>query len=76
MSAYRVHGELELGEFAAKHILVLEPDYDGALVLMSNIYAREQRWDHVRNVRRAMEENNNVYKEKSAFRNLNLKNNS
>ncbi|CAH8316991.1 unnamed protein product [Eruca vesicaria subsp. sativa] len=67
MSACRVHGMLELGELAAKQILELEPDHDGALVLMSNIYAREQRWDDVRNVRRGMEEKN-VLKEKGLSR--------
>ncbi|KFK43735.1 hypothetical protein AALP_AA1G166000 [Arabis alpina] len=67
MSACRVHGELELGEVAAKHILELEPNHDGALVLMSNIYAREQRWDDVRNIRRVMEEKN-VFKEKGLSR--------
>ncbi|KAF8047460.1 hypothetical protein N665_3011s0006 [Sinapis alba] len=67
MSACRVHGELELGEFAAKRVLELEPDHDGALVLMSNIYAREQRWDDVMNVRRGMEEKN-VFKEKGLSR--------
>ncbi|ESQ56087.1 hypothetical protein EUTSA_v10027503mg [Eutrema salsugineum] len=67
MSACRVHGEIELGEYAAKHILELEPDHDGALVLMSNIYAREQRWDGVRNIRRVMEEKN-VFKEKGLSR--------
>ncbi|KAL0727880.1 hypothetical protein Bca4012_023973 [Brassica carinata] len=67
MSACRVHGELELGEFAARRILELEPDHDGALVLMSNIYAREHRWDDVRKVRRGMEEKN-VFKEKGVSR--------
>lgn len=38
----------ELGELAAKHILELESDHDEALVLVSSIYAREQRWDHVK----------------------------
>ncbi|KAG7616012.1 Pentatricopeptide repeat-containing protein [Arabidopsis thaliana] len=67
MSACRIHGELELGKFAAKRILELEPDHDGALVLMSNIYAREQRWEDVRNIRRVMEEKN-VFKEKGLSR--------
>ncbi|CAN7110427.1 unnamed protein product [Brassica rapa subsp. narinosa] len=67
MSACRVHGEIELGELAAKHVLELEPDHDGALVLMSNIYAREERWDDVRKVRRGMEEKN-VLKEKGVSR--------
>ncbi|CAL9225392.1 unnamed protein product [Arabidopsis halleri] len=67
MSACRVHGELELGELAAKRILKLEPDHDGALVLMSNIYAREQRWDYVRIIRWIMEEKK-VFKEKGLSR--------
>jgi hypothetical protein len=37
MSACQVHGEAELGEFAAKQLLELEPDHDGALVVLSNI---------------------------------------
>ncbi|CAN8275186.1 unnamed protein product [Cochlearia groenlandica] len=67
MSACRVHGEFELGEFAAKHVLEVEPDHDGALVLMSNIYAKEQRWGDVRNIRNVMEKKN-VYKEKGISR--------
>nr|GMD77328.1 pentatricopeptide repeat-containing protein At4g14820 [Ipomoea batatas] len=54
MAACRIHGEFELGEFAAKQILVLEPDHSGAHVLLSNIYAKERRWGNVREVRKLM----------------------
>ncbi|KAF5736877.1 pentatricopeptide repeat-containing protein [Tripterygium wilfordii] len=56
MAACRVHGEIELGEFAAKRLLELEPDHDGALVLLSNIYAKDRRWQDVGEVRKLMKE--------------------
>ncbi|XP_019444561.1 PREDICTED: pentatricopeptide repeat-containing protein At4g14820 [Lupinus angustifolius] len=54
MSACRVHGEDDLGEFAAKRLLDLEPDHDGAFVVLSNIYAKERRWDDVGLIRKLM----------------------
>ncbi|XP_061354634.1 pentatricopeptide repeat-containing protein At4g14820 [Gastrolobium bilobum] len=54
MSACQVHGEVELGEFAAKRLLELEPDHDGALVVLSNIYAKEKRWNDVGLIRKSM----------------------
>lgn len=56
MAACQVHGETELGEFAAKQVLKLEPDHDGALVVLSNIYAKERRWENVGEVRKLMNE--------------------
>lgn len=55
MAACRVHGEFELGEFAAKRLLQLDPDHDGAHVLLSNIYAKERRWQNVGEVRKLMQ---------------------
>lgn len=54
MAACWVHGEIELGEFAARRLLELEPDHDGALVVLSNIYAKERRWEDVGEVRNLM----------------------
>ncbi|XP_004298066.1 PREDICTED: pentatricopeptide repeat-containing protein At4g14820-like [Fragaria vesca subsp. vesca] len=54
MAACQIHGEIELGEFAAKQVLELEPDHDGALVFLSNIYAKERRWEDVVMVRKIM----------------------
>lgn len=54
MSACQVYGEIELGEFAAKRLLELEPDHDGALVVLSNIYAKERRWNDVGLIRKSM----------------------
>ncbi|KAK2647035.1 hypothetical protein Ddye_022230 [Dipteronia dyeriana] len=54
MAACWVHCEIELGEFAAKQLLKLEPDHDGALVVLSNIYAKERRWQDVGELRNSM----------------------
>ncbi|KAJ0974102.1 hypothetical protein J5N97_016067 [Dioscorea zingiberensis] len=50
----RVHMDVELGEIAANKILELDPDHDGAYVLLSNIYAKANMWDEVGRVRRLM----------------------
>ncbi|KAL0367377.1 UNVERIFIED_CONTAM: Pentatricopeptide repeat-containing protein [Sesamum radiatum] len=54
MAACRIHGEFELGEFAAKRLLELDPDHDGAHIFLSNIYAKEKRWENVGVVRQFM----------------------
>ncbi|KAG7028900.1 Pentatricopeptide repeat-containing protein [Cucurbita argyrosperma subsp. argyrosperma] len=56
MAACQLHGDTELGEFAAKQVLKLEPDHDGALVVLSNIYAKERRWEDAGEVRKLMNE--------------------
>lgn len=40
--------------FAAKQVLKLEPDHNGALVVLSNLYAEERRWEDVGEVRKVM----------------------
>lgn len=67
MSACQVHGELELGEYAAKRLLELEPDHDGALVVLSNIYAKEKRWEDVGQIRKLMK-HKGISKEKGYSR--------
>ncbi|XP_027360380.1 pentatricopeptide repeat-containing protein At4g14820 [Abrus precatorius] len=67
MSACQNHGEVELGEFAAKRLLELEPDHDGALVVLSNIYAKERRWDDVGLIRKLMK-HKGISKEKACSR--------
>ncbi|GFP86529.1 pentatricopeptide repeat-containing protein at4g14820 [Phtheirospermum japonicum] len=54
MAACRIHGDFELGEFAAEHLLELDPDHDGAHVFLSNVYAKERRWGNVGEIRRHM----------------------
>ncbi|XP_008804951.2 pentatricopeptide repeat-containing protein At4g14820 [Phoenix dactylifera] len=54
LGACKMHGDVELGELAAKRLLELDPSHDGAYVLLSNIYAKASRWDDVRQVRTLM----------------------
>uniref|UniRef100_A0A1D1ZF14 Pentatricopeptide repeat-containing protein At4g13650 n=1 Tax=Anthurium amnicola TaxID=1678845 RepID=A0A1D1ZF14_9ARAE len=45
LSACRVRKNIEIGEFAARHLLQLEPHDSATYVLLSNIYAVTRRWD-------------------------------
>ncbi|XP_047319329.1 pentatricopeptide repeat-containing protein At4g14820 [Impatiens glandulifera] len=67
MAACRVHGELELGEFAAKRVLELEPNHDGAHVFLSNVYAKEKRWEDVGQLRMLMK-NKGILKDRAVSR--------
>ncbi|KAL5541549.1 hypothetical protein UlMin_009259 [Ulmus minor] len=67
MAACWLNVECELGEFAAKRILDLEPYHDGALVVLSNIYAKERRWEDFGTVRKLMK-NRGILKERGYSR--------
>lgn len=51
LGACRIHRDVEMAELAAKHLLELEPDNSAAYMLLSNIYAKCNKWDEVRKVR-------------------------
>ncbi|KAJ7567538.1 hypothetical protein O6H91_02G151800 [Diphasiastrum complanatum] len=46
LGACRIHGNLEMGEDAANHVLGLDPKNESAYVLLSNIYAAGT-WDNL-----------------------------
>lgn len=54
LGACTIHGHLALGEVARAQLLHLEPKHSGDYVLLSNLYASEQRWSDVHKVRRTM----------------------
>ncbi|MQL95098.1 hypothetical protein Taro_027761 [Colocasia esculenta] len=56
LGACRIHGDMVLGEKAAKHILELEPHDPAAYVLLSNIYAATGQWQNVAGIRSSMKE--------------------
>ncbi|XP_071725456.1 pentatricopeptide repeat-containing protein At4g14820-like [Rutidosis leptorrhynchoides] len=56
MAACRIYNEVELGEYAAKRVLELDPYHDGAHIFLSNIYAKEKRWENVGKMRKTMQE--------------------
>ncbi|CAL9225186.1 unnamed protein product [Arabidopsis halleri] len=45
LSACVVHKNMEIGEFAAHHLLELEPEDSATYVLLSNLYAVCRKWD-------------------------------
>ncbi|XP_058114432.1 pentatricopeptide repeat-containing protein At5g44230-like isoform X1 [Magnolia sinica] len=54
LSACRTHGNVEIGEIAARELFIIEPENPGNYVLLSNIYARAHMWADVAKVRRWM----------------------
>ncbi|KAG9439009.1 hypothetical protein H6P81_019174 [Aristolochia fimbriata] len=56
LGACRIHGNVKLGEIAAKNLLVLEPNVASHYVLLSNIYSSAGLWNQSMEVRKKMKE--------------------
>lgn len=56
LSACVVHKNLEIGEFAAHHLVELEPEDSATYVLLSNLYAVCRKWDARDRTRQKMKE--------------------
>lgn len=54
LGACRLHKNLELAQIAAKHLFELEPHNSGNYLLLMNIYATENRWEDVENLKDVM----------------------
>ncbi|XP_068663825.1 pentatricopeptide repeat-containing protein At5g56310 [Aristolochia californica] len=54
LAASRIHGSVELGEYALRHLIEVEPHNSGNYTLLSNIYAAREKWDAVGKVRKMM----------------------
>ncbi|KAL1205348.1 Pentatricopeptide repeat-containing protein [Cardamine amara subsp. amara] len=54
LGACTIHGDSDLAELARMQILQLEPNHSGDYVLLSNMYASEQRWSDVQKIRKQM----------------------
>ncbi|KAK7304876.1 hypothetical protein VNO77_42769 [Canavalia gladiata] len=54
LGACRIHGNIELGHWAAKHLFKLKPRHCGYYILLSNMYAEAERWDEANKVRELM----------------------
>ena len=55
LSACRAFGDTELAERASSELLELEPEREGGYVLLSNIYAANEKWKHSDIIRGVME---------------------
>ncbi|GMN62910.1 hypothetical protein TIFTF001_031985 [Ficus carica] len=58
LGACRIHGQVELGKDAMEKLLKVEPERDGAYVLMSNIYSSANKWRDAVKLRKEMKEKN------------------
>lgn len=56
LGACRVHNKVELAEQLAVHFLELNPEDAGPYVLLSNLYARNKRWEDMSRVRNMIKE--------------------
>lgn len=54
LGACRIHGNIELGFWAAEHLFRLKPQHCGYYILLSNMYAEAERWDKANKVRELM----------------------
>ncbi|XP_068661247.1 pentatricopeptide repeat-containing protein At5g04780, mitochondrial-like [Aristolochia californica] len=54
LGACRIHGNAELGEFAAKNLFQVKPQHTGYHILLSNIYATSNRWHELEELRYKM----------------------
>ncbi|CAO2205399.1 unnamed protein product [Urochloa humidicola] len=54
LAACRVHGNLDIGELIAKRLLELDPENSMVYILLSNMYAKSNRWEDVRRLRQAI----------------------
>ncbi|MBA0816025.1 hypothetical protein Gohar_000733 [Gossypium harknessii] len=54
LSSCRLHGNLEVGKWAAASLQELEPNNPAGYILLSSIYAAKGKWDYVSELRRGM----------------------
>lgn len=54
LSSCRLHGNIEIGKWAADSLMGLEPQNPASYVLLTSIYATNRKWDDVARLRRSM----------------------
>ncbi|KAJ0803113.1 putative tetratricopeptide-like helical domain superfamily [Helianthus annuus] len=54
LGACRIHGNIELGQWAADRILKMKPGHSGYYMLLSNMYAEAGRWYEADKIRELM----------------------
>ena len=56
LSACNIHGNVILGNVAARKLLELQPENESAYLLLSNVYASAGMWSDVGKLRKQMKE--------------------
>uniref|UniRef100_J3LY65 Pentatricopeptide repeat-containing protein n=1 Tax=Oryza brachyantha TaxID=4533 RepID=J3LY65_ORYBR len=54
LGACKIHGEVKIGQLAADHLFSMDTEDIGNYVIMSNIFAADDKWDNVEHVRKLM----------------------
>lgn len=54
LGACQIYGKVELGEHVMKKLLEIEPEREGAYILMSNMYSLEGKWKDAVGIRKLM----------------------
>ncbi|PHT32834.1 hypothetical protein CQW23_29171 [Capsicum baccatum] len=54
LGACQLHGNVDLGSWAAEHLLKLQPHHPGYYALLSNMYAEAGRWGEADRIRELM----------------------
>ncbi|XP_044465329.1 putative pentatricopeptide repeat-containing protein At3g01580 isoform X2 [Mangifera indica] len=56
LGACRIHHNVKIGEVAAKNLFHMDPKHTGYYILLSNIYALDERWGSVAKLRAEIKE--------------------
>ncbi|KAL2317568.1 hypothetical protein Fmac_031444 [Flemingia macrophylla] len=56
LAACWLYGNVELGEIAARHLFEIDPEDSGNYVLLANIYASKDKWEHAEEVKKLISE--------------------
>ncbi|KAL3833120.1 hypothetical protein ACJIZ3_007856 [Penstemon smallii] len=56
LGASRIYQNTQMGEVAARKLVELDPNQTGHYILLSNIYAVDEKWDNVAEVRKVVKE--------------------
>jgi pentatricopeptide repeat protein len=54
LGACRIHGNIELAQYAAGHLFELKPEHSGYYTLLINMYAEAGRWNEANKIRKLM----------------------
>ncbi|KAL2234623.1 pentatricopeptide repeat-containing protein At2g22410, mitochondrial [Sesamum indicum] len=57
LNGCRMHGDVELGKFAAEKLIVLDPKDSGTYMLLASLCANKRKWGDVRMARSMMRDN-------------------
>lgn len=58
LNGCKIHGRVDLAEFAVKKLIEIDPNNGGYVVMLANVYVESGKWDEVRKLRKASEDQN------------------